>query len=122
MALAYKIIGANVESLHIAAAWQDTNSAVSAAGTNQATATELTNADNYVSSVSANQGVKLSSQAFNGDEQTVYNGTATALFVYPPSGAKINQLSTNAAMTLTAQRSCRFKCISTTQWVAILSA
>ena len=52
----------------------------------------------------------------------IYNGGANALTVYPPSGAKINGLATNAGMLLATNTACEFYCLSTTQWTGILSA
>lgn len=95
---------------------------VSAAGTTQGTATELTAADSEITTVASGAGVILNSTLSAGDSQTVFNAGANALKVYPPSGMKINALSTNAAMTLATNTGCLFKCVSTTRVFGVLSA
>ncbi len=92
--------------------------AISAAGTTQGTATSLTAAVNYVSTVGAGAGVILSA----GPSQVVYNAGANPLSVYPPTGAAINQLAANGAMTLARFTACAFSFVSATQWIGVLSA
>jgi hypothetical protein len=74
------------------------STAISAAGSTQGTATALTKQINVVSTVGAGQGVVLPS--FAGSMFIVQNLGANALNVYPPSGAAIDSLSTNAAFSL----------------------
>jgi hypothetical protein len=119
--LAYKFFQSGMNSLATAAVC-DAATSLTAAGTNQATALELTNGSNGVLTVSAGSGVVLSSQARAGDSQVVYNGGANALKVYPPVGAQINGLAANAAVTLPIRTACEFHCLSTTTWTAVLSA
>lgn len=95
---------------------------VSAAGTTQGTATELTMADSEITTAAAGSGVVLSSSLSGGDLQTVFNAGANAVKVYPPSGFKINSLSTNSPMTLPTNTGCLFKCVSTTRVFGVLSA
>ena len=95
---------------------------VSAAGTTQGTATELTAADSEITTVAAGSGVILNSNLSAGDQQTVFNAGANAVKVYPPSGFKINALATNAAMTLATNTGCLFKCVSSTRVFGVLSA
>ena len=120
--LGHKIMGAGVPSLLTIALTQDVGAALSAAGTTQGTATELTATDNEVTTVGANAGVVLASKLAPGDEQTVYNAGANPLKVYPPSGLKIRPLAANAAMTLGVNTGCIYKCVSTTTIYGILSA
>ena len=120
--LGHKVMGAGLNTLAVFAITQDTAASVSAAGTTQGTATELTATDNEVSTVAANSGVVLASKLAPGDEQTVYNAGANPLKVYPPSGMKIRPLAANAAMTLAVNCGCLFKCVSTTTIYGILSA
>ncbi len=93
-------------------------SAVSAAGTVQGDATVLTSLVNFVSTVAANAGVILSA----GPSQLVYNGGANTLKVYPPSGAKINQVTTNSPIVLAINTAIQFWYVSATQWIGVLSA
>lgn len=95
---------------------------LTAAGTGQSDALEVTARINYVSTVAANTGVKLSSVSGAGFGQTVYNGGANPLKVYPNTGAAINGLAANAGMILAVKTSCRFECVSATQWIGNLSA
>ena len=101
---------------------KDVAASVSAAGTTQGTATELTAADNELTTVAAGSGVVLSADLASGDSQTVFNAGANAVKVYPPSGMRINALATNAAMTLATNTGCFFKCVSTTRVFGVLSA
>lgn len=71
--------------------------AISAAGSNQATATLLTDDISVVGTITAGQGVVLSDQ-----DATVLNRGTVALAVYPPSGAQFDNYGTNAAVTLVA--------------------
>lgn len=120
--LGWKVLGAGVQGLATAAICQDTATAVSAAGTTQGTATELTAADSEVTTVGAGAGVVLSSKLAPGDEQSVFNAGANPLKVYPPTGFKINALAANTAMTLAVNTACIFKCVSTTRVYGVLSA
>ncbi len=120
--LGYKIFGAGVPGLTVQAMCQDAATALSAAGTTQGTATTLTNAVNFLGTVSSGAGVILSPNGTAGDCQFVFNGGANAVKVYPPSGAKINALATNAGVLVAPNTACEFWCGSTTQWAAVLSA
>lgn len=97
-----------------------TNNAVSAAGTTQGTATAI-NADVVnVSTVASGAGVVL--PLVGHGSMTVYNSGANALKIYPPSGAQINGLGSNAAMTLPTSTCVTLTWITSTQIVANLSA
>lgn len=121
MALGWKLLGANMDGLQVAAS-NDALTGISAAGSSQSDATELANGINFVSTVSSGQGVVLSSKLAAGDSQVVYNGGLNPLKVYPTSGMKINNLVTNSSMTLARNTGIEFHCVSTTQIVAVLSA
>ena len=120
--LGWKVFGGGLYGPLVVAMCQDTATAISAAGTSQGTATELTTADSEVTTVSAGTGCILSSQLAAGDTQTVFNAGANPLKVYPPTGFQINALTTNAAMTLSTNTGCMFKCVSTTRVFGVLSA
>lgn len=70
-----------------------------ATGTNQATALQLSAQWNEVDTVPAGTGVLLSAYQ-SGQSQSVFNGGANALNVYPPPGTQINALGVNAAYVL----------------------
>ena len=120
--LGWKAFGAGLSLPLAAAICKDTATSISAAGTTQGTATELTAADNELTTVGAGAGVALASALASGDLQTVFNAGANAVKVYPPAGMKINALPTNAPMLLATNTGCMFKCISTTRVFGILSA
>ena len=101
---------------------KDVGTSISAAGTTQGTATELTAADSEITTVAAGAGVVLSASLAAGDQQSVFNAGANAVKIYPPTGFKINALATNAAMTLATNTGCIFKCVSSTRVFGVLSA
>jgi hypothetical protein len=117
-----KVMGAGLSALAVQAICMDAQTSLTATGTNQSNALELTAADNDVTSVASGAGVKLLSTATAGDEQSVFNSGANALKVYPDSGAKINGLPTNQHMTLGTNTGCIFKRVSSTKWFGVLSA
>lgn len=94
---------------------------LAATGTVQGNALEVTSVLNTFSTVASGTGAKLSSTAGAGEFQTIYNGGANALTIYPQTGSSINQLAANAGMLLPINTVCRFDCTSATQWIAILS-
>ena len=101
---------------------QDVLTGISAAGTTQGTATELIAGISMLSTVASGSGVALSPNATPGAFQLVYNGGANAVTVYPPLGAKINSLATNAGHLLAANTACEYWFASTTQVIGVLSA
>lgn len=122
MMLGSKVHGAGMPGLLVQAMCQDAVTGLTATGTNQATALELTNADNDVTSVSSGTGVVLLSTATAGDTQSVFNSGSNPLRVYPPVGSQINSLSTNQAMILSTNTGCIFKRVSSTKVFGVLSA
>ena len=99
--------------------------ALTATGTLQSDALQLTSVLNVITTTAASTGVRLnSSAALDGQtqRQIVYNDGANSLKVYPASGQAINSLSTNGAMILATNTCCMFFLVSSTQWVAVLSA
>ena len=119
--LGFKLFASGLNGLSVSAIVQDVGTAISASGTTQGTATQLTNALNGIGTVAAGAGVVLYAGS-TGDCQLVYNGGANAVKVYPPSGAKINGLSTNTPHILATNTACEYWFLSTTQVVGVLSA
>jgi hypothetical protein len=97
------------------------NSAVSAAGTTQGTATALGAAFNVITTAAAGSGVILP-QGQPGDRIAVYNAGVGAMYVYPPTSAKINTLATNGGAILAPNTFCEYVQLTTTQFYANLSA
>lgn len=100
---------------------QDVSASLTATGTTQGTALLLINGINFIGTAASGTGVILF-PANPGTSQTVYNGGANAVTVYPPTGAKINGLTTNAGHSLAANTACHYWNISSTQVVGLLSA
>lgn len=119
--LAYKLFGSGLNTLTVASI-TDVATGLTATGSNQSGAFEVTTAKAAFSTVAASTGAVLDDQAAPGDTQMIYNGGANALTVYPPSGARINGLATNAGMLLATNTACEFYCLTTTLWTGVLSA
>ena len=120
--LGHKVFGSGIAGLSVQAICQDAKTSISAAGTTQGTATELTSADNEVTTVADGAGVVLYSNATAGDTQSVFNAGSNPLKVYPPTGELINGLPTNLHMTLGLNTGVILKKVSATRWFGVLSA
>jgi hypothetical protein len=120
--LGHKVLGSGLNSLSVIAIAQDIATGLTATGTNQATAYEVTTAKADFTTVASGTGAILSSKGAAGDDQLILNSGVNVLKVYPPSGAKINALATNAAISLAPNTACWFSCFSTTKWTGVLSA
>lgn len=90
---------------------------VSAAGTNQATATALTADINNVTNVGASTGVRLPT-AVTGMKISVFSNGANNLLVYPHTSGTIDGGSANTAVTLTSTKRCDYIATSTTAWIS----
>ena len=99
-------------------------SAVAAAGDDQATATEVTGAVNMVTSATGTtaDGIKLPADRAEGELLMVINSTAVALDVFPPTGGAINGGSADAAKALAANMSGLYISMGGGDWGAVLSA
>ncbi|MCR4301037.1 MAG: hypothetical protein NUV51_05455 [Sulfuricaulis sp.] len=96
--------------------------ALTAAGTVSTDALTLGRLDvHMIGTCASGAGVILSSGG-PGDSCMVFNGGANQCLVYPPSGAKFNELSTNGAFILAVNTNALCKCVSATQWLVVLSA
>jgi len=120
MALSWKIFGSGLNGLTVKSAFNDVADSLTATGTNQATAYAMTAADNEFTTVASGTGAILYAGAA-GDTQYVYNGGANPLMVYPPSGSKINSLTTNMGVSIPVATGCIFKMLTSTRWIGILS-
>ena len=94
---------------------------VSAAGTTITDATDLTGSINILTTVAASTGVQLPSMDV-GDEVEILNLGANSCAVYPYTGERINQLSTNSAFTLGTNTAVKIRKFSSTRCMAWLSA
>lgn len=118
--LAYKLFGSGLNTLTVASL-TDVVTGLTATGSDQSGAFEVTTAKAAFSTVASGTGAILDSDAAPGDSQMIYNGGANSLTVYPPSGAQINALGANNGMLLPIRTACEFHCLTTTLWTGILS-
>jgi len=120
MSLAAKFIG--VSPITGQSIQGDAGTAITAAGTTLATATDLTNVVNIVTTATDGQGVQLSTGVI-GDSQIVWNNTLVSIKVYPQSStAKINQIAAGGGHILPPSTACVYFIASATQHVANMSA
>lgn len=122
MALAKEMMGGGLSAGQAKAINGQTASAVSAAGTTQATATALNAGNNVITTCASGAGVVLPSCEV-ADEIFVWNGQGTnTLLVYPDSGSTINQLSANTPGNIAPYSGAIFKRVTSTVWWCNLSA
>lgn len=97
---------------------------LTAAGTTNADALQLTSAINRVTTAALGTGVVLPLALITpGARVTVVNSGANALLVYPGTGATINALTaTTGGFSIAAGGRADFVATSATNWFAILSA
>lgn len=95
---------------------QVTDAAAIAAGTNLRTGL------NMLTTAGGNTAVQLLSTLPVGGDVYVYNTTATAALVFPPSGCTIQGGGANASFSVAQNKTTRFIRADATRFVAILSA
>ena len=100
----------------------EVQSALTAAGTTQATAVAMEGDLNVITTGTTGQGGILSAYAIAGDDQVVYNATSADLRVYPPVGGNMNQLAANSGFVLAPYTAVRCQKVTATQWVGFMSA
>ena len=88
---------------------------ISAAGSNQATATTLTAWINMVATVAAGQGVRLANVGLP-MVQRINNMTTTDLVAYPASGGAIDALGANAGITIAPSGRVELSTVDGTLW------
>lgn len=95
---------------------------LTASGTIITNAFDLVADVNVIGTCASGAGVQLPSCEI-GDYLWIYNGGANQCLVYPDSSsAQINQITAGSAMTLAVNTSALYIRISTTRWLANLSA
>jgi len=96
---------------------------VAAAGSLQSDAAALTDSINTVTATDNTKGVILPTGREPGDIIVVCNTVAAkVLKVYPGSGGKINNLSANAAASITASNTGIFINVGTNDWAGVYNA
>lgn len=121
MALAKRMMGGGLSAGACKAINGDVNSAVSAAGTTQGTATVLKSAIAVITTAAASSGVILESVEI-GDEYDILNLGANAVTVYPPTSSQINALAANSGFLLGTNTAVKVKKFTSTRFMAFLSA
>lgn len=121
MALAARMMGGGLSAGQAKAINGDVNSAVSAAGTTQGTATALKSGVNVVTTAAASSGVILPNGEIS-DEVEVLNLGANAVTIYPPTSGQINALSANTGFLLATNTAVKVKKFTATRWMGFLSA
>ena len=94
------------------------NPSVLAAGSTQGTGTVLGNTVNIVTTVASGAGVVLPT-AVAGMTIYITNTSANSLLVYPATGAAINELSTNVALSQVTKATIHYVAASSTQWYSV---
>lgn len=105
--------------LTIPGALQHVTTGISAAGSNQSTATAITDDINVIGTVGSGQGVRLPTASV-GMTKIVENQGANTLLVYPASGGQIDAAGANVAISLPVGYMIQFVATSTTQWFSSL--
>jgi hypothetical protein len=98
--------------------------ALTAAGTTQATGLVLTADVNMIGTAAASTGVNLPAISGPGDTVFVYNGGANAVKVYPAQGSAgtINGIAATTGVSVPAAKGVLCVAVSAANWVAIVSA
>jgi len=100
----------------------DVVNSITAAGTTNADATQLSAAINRVTTAAASTGVRLMAPK-EGSGVVVINSGANAVLVYPSTGAQINALTvTTGGFSVAAGGRALFVGVGSANWFAILSA
>lgn len=89
-----------------------------AAGTTQATATAITTVFTLVTTATEGQGGVLPASMSASDQCTVCNGTTVDIYVYPPSGGKLNNGTANIPQMIPPNVAVDFTCVDGTNWIA----
>lgn len=98
------------------------SNSLTAAGTTQGTALAMPSDFNVFTTVALNSGTVLPPNCLPGDWYTVVNHGANPLSVYPPTGGKIANGSTNAALSVAANKTAQIICIDPLTFAASVSA
>ena len=122
MALAREIMQGGIPAGAARAINGGVSSAITAAGTVITDATDLTTSLNIITTAAASTGVQLPYVEI-GDSVEILNLGANAVKVYPDASAnQINQIAAAGAFSLAPNTSVVVRKLTTTRWVAYLSA
>ena len=119
MGLAREIVSSGLHPTHAQAINGSVAAAVTAAGTNLATATLLVASINNIATAAVGTGVALPIGTALGDSFIVHNSGANALLVYAPPGTTINGA---ASVSLAVNKNMDVFTLTPTLFSAVLSA
>lgn len=124
MSLQRELIGAGTPPLQTQGILGSVANGLTAAGSSDTDALQLTTVISRVTTAAAGTGVTLPYQMLTpGARVTVVNSGANALLVYPGTGAQINALTaTTGGFSVAAGGRADFIGVTDTNWFAILSA
>jgi hypothetical protein len=88
-----------------------------AAGTAQGSAASITTVFTLVTTATEGQGAILPASMSVSDQCTVANGTAVDIYVYPPTGGKLNNGTANIPIMIAPQQALDFTCVDGTNWI-----
>lgn len=127
MAKRTNIVGAHLPPLAAAvivgtSSWGENSGAgLTATGTGQSDALQLTADVNHIGTTAASTGVKLDPNASLSDSCFIFNGGANTLTVYPPTSGTINGGSANAGVSLATLKAGEFVKTSSTNWAYVVT-
>ena len=119
-----KLVGAGLAPLAAQQIAGDAQTAITAAGTTQATAQAVYGDNIQVTVCAAGAGIIFSTNsAFApGDDVFVTNQGLNSLLVYPPLGGQINAGGTNAGFSVAAGKSTFFRSFGANQFYAMAAS
>ena len=122
MALAQNIMRGGTPAFQARAFNGNIATALTAAGTVITDALDLLADTNVIGTCASGAGVQLPACEL-GDSVEVYNGGANTCKVYPDStSTQINAVGNGNAISLATNTACMFRRITSTRWIAFLSA
>lgn len=122
MAIPTRLMGVGCSAMQAVNICGDVADSLTAAGSSNTDALQLSAAINRVTTTALNTGVRLMLPEA-GSQVVVINSGANALLVYPGTGAQINALTaTTGGFSVGAGGRALFVGTSSTNWFAVLSA
>ena len=126
MTYATELVQAGISGPQAVAFGGGVNTALASAGSTQATGTLVGASNIIVTGADGTKGVTLPA-GLPGDDCVVFNSSASTLKVYPPAGAAIAVPGTglgtaNAAFSHLTFKTVLYRCVSSTQWLPIVTA
>ena len=122
MAIPTRLMGSGFAAQQAVNVCGDVTDSITATGTTNADAVQLSSAINRVTTTAASTGARLMLPEA-GSQVVVVNSGANALLVYPGTGASINALTaTTGGFSVAAGGRALFVGTSSANWFAVLSA